>query len=154
MKNEKSNCINFCIALVILLIVIVALVVDNCFLKHTPESILKANFSISLKNFDYSVETFEEQWSANGDGQALAIYKFNELTRENINYLKGFALHPLPISEKERELMIFNEIPKEYFEVDTGYYIYEQLSTHDIRDYKVFIIDTEKKNAVLYYQYM
>jgi hypothetical protein len=47
-----------------------------------------------------------------------------------------------------------NDIPKEYFEVDTGYYIYELLSTHDIRDYKVFIIDTERKVAVLYYQYM
>ena len=123
------------------------------FLKRTPERLLKINFSISLKDFDYSVETFEEQWCLNGDGYAFVIYKFNKLTQENIDYLKSFGLKPLPISEEERNIMRFSKIPKEYFGSDTGFYIYKSESTVDIRNYKVFIIDAEKKFAVLYYQY-
>ena len=139
---------------IIVLAFMILLILDKTGFKHTPESVLKTTFGISLKDFDYSVETFEEQWCPNGDGQALVIYKFNKLTQANIDYLKGFGLKPLPISEEERKLMMFNEIPKEYFEVDTGYYIYEPLSTHDFRDYKVFVVDIDKKIAILYYQYM
>lgn len=86
----------------------------NLFLKRTPERILKMVFDISLKDFDYTVETFEEQWCPNGDGYALVIYKFNKLTQENIDYLKGFGLKPLPVSEEDRKLMIFNKIPEEF----------------------------------------
>ena len=139
---------------IILLLVVIVQGIQCFFFRHTPERLLKWQFNISLKGFDYTIETFEEQWCPNGDGQALVIYKFNKLTPENIDYLKSFALKPLPISEKDSKLMTFNEIPKEYFNVDTGYYIYEPLSTHDPRDYKVFVVDTEKKMAVLYYQYM
>ena len=127
-------------------------ILDKTIFKRTPESVLKSTFGISLKDFDYSVETFEEQWCPNGDGQALVVYKFNKLTQENIDYLKGFGLKPLPISEEERNIIW--EIPKQFFESNTGYYIYESLHNIDFRDYKVFVVDTEKKIAVLYYQYM
>ena len=127
--------------------------VYNLSLKRTPESVLKAAFSISLKGFDYSVGTFEEQWHPNGDGHTLVIYKFNKLTQENIDYLKGFGLKSLPVSEEDCELMIFNKIPKKFFKSDQGYYIYKPESAQDT-DYKVFIVNIEKKIAVLYYQYM
>jgi hypothetical protein len=61
------------------------------FLKRTPERILKAVFDISLKDFDYTVETLEEQWYPNGDDHALIIYKFNTLTQNNIDYLNNFC---------------------------------------------------------------
>lgn len=138
---------------VILFTIIVVYGVYDLFLKRTPEKILKAVFDISLKDFDYTVETFEEQWCPNGDGHALVVYKFNKLTQENIDYLKRFGLKPLPVSEEECKLMIFNKIPKEFFQSDLGYYTYKPEGTKDT-DYKIFIIDTEKKMAVLYYQFM
>ena len=62
-----------------------------CFLysacaKRTPEGILKQQFNISLKGFDYQVETFEEQWNPNGDGYAYIVFRFEALTGNNINY--------------------------------------------------------------------
>ena len=140
---------------IIVLIFVILIILDKTVFKHTPERLLKSTFGISLKGFDYSVDTFEEQWCPNGDGHAFVIYKFNKLTQENIDYLKSFGFKPLPISEEEKRiLMRLSAISKEYFEVDTGYYIYVPLHDIDVRDYKVFIIDTEKKIAVLYYQYM
>ena len=141
--------------LVIVLAFVVLTILDKTVFKHTPARALKVTFNISLKGFDYSVETFEEQWCPNGDGHALVIYRFNKLTQENIDYLKSFGLKPLPISEEERNIMHFNKISKEYFEVDTGYYIYEPLRTVDFRgNYQVFVLDTENNKAILYYQYM
>ena len=105
--------------------------------------------------FDYTVETFKDQMHPLGEGHVFVIYNFNKLTQENIDYLKGFDLKPLPVSAEDRDLMWFNSIPEEYFNVNTGYYIYEPLSTAAIRvNYKVFVIDTVKNKAVLYYQYM
>jgi len=128
--------------------------VYSVFFKRTPEKVLKIMFNINLKDFDYDVETFEEKWCPNGDGQAFIILKINKLTQKNVDYLKGFAFKRLPISAEDSELMDFNEIPKEYFNVNTGYYIYEPLSNHDIRDYKILVVDTVKNIAILYYQYM
>ena len=145
------------------LIVIVSLViltgivlygVYSLFLKRTPEKILKTVFNISLKDFDYSIDVFEEEWCPNGDGHTLVAYKFNKLTQENIDYLKKVALKPLPISKIDIQKIDYNRIPEKYFRSDAGYYIYELLSTHDPRDYQVLIIDTVKKMLVLYYQYM
>lgn len=128
--------------------------VHGLFFERSPEKLLKLNFNICLKDFKYNVETFEEQWCPNGDGSALIIYKFDKLTQENIDYLKGFGLKSLPISNEEYRLMEFNEIPREYFYVNTGYYIYKPLSNNDLRDYKVFVLDIEKQIAILYFQYM
>jgi len=142
----------------ILLFFIVLFVLDRTLLKPTPQSALKTTFNISLKNFDYVVETFERQWCPNGDGHTLAIYKFNKLTQENIDYLKRFDLKPLPISEKDSKLMDFNMISKEYFSLSVGYYIYKPTNTNgqaqNSWDYKVFVVDTVKMVAILYYQYM
>ena len=141
--------------LIIVSTFVILLILDKTVFKRTPESVLKATFSINLKNFDYNVEIFDDQMHPLGEGSTLVIYKFYKLTQENIDYLKSFGLKPLPISEEERNVMHFNKIPKEYFEVDTGYYIYEPLHPVDFRrNYKVFVIDTENKIAVLYYQYM
>ena len=120
--------------------------------KRTPEKILKTVFDISLKNFDYTIESFEEQWCPpHGDGQVLIVIKFNKLTQENIDYFKNLNnIQSLPISAK----MIPNAIPKQCSKANVGYYIYEPSSLHDPRDYKLFVIDTEKKTVVLYYQYM
>ena len=46
------------IVLVIVLSGIAVYEVYNLFLKRTPEKLLKQQFNISLKDFDYSIETF------------------------------------------------------------------------------------------------
>ena len=76
------------IVLVIVLSGIAVYEVYNLFLKRTPEKLLKQQFNISLKDFDYSIETFEEEWCLNGDGELLIVIKFNELTQKNIEYFK------------------------------------------------------------------
>lgn len=124
------------------------------FLKRTPERILKTSFNISLKDFDYSVESFDERWLPNGDGHVFIKYKFKELTQDNMDYLKSISLNPLPIPKDIRKLMEFDKIPIEYFDIDTGYYMYIPLSTRDLRDYKVFVINTRKNEAILYLQVM
>ena len=139
---------------IIVSVFFILIILDKTIFKPTPKSVLKSTFSISLKDFDYSVDFFEKQNCPNGDGHTLVVYKFNKLTQENIDYLMGFGLKPLPILEDNRHLMLLDEIPYEYFKINSGYYIYELLHPIDFRDFKIFIFDIEKKKAVLYYQYM
>ena len=109
------------IVLVIVLSGIAVYEVYNLFLKRTPEKLLKQQFNISLKDFDYSIETFEEQWCPNGDGELLIVIKFNELTQKNIEYFKSLDnIQPLPVSEMEcwdfstyyRSLFLLFSIPQ------------------------------------------
>lgn len=113
---------------------------------RTPEKILEQQFNISLKDFDYQVETFEEQWNPNGDGYAYIVFIFNELTENNINYLLSSGLKELPIPDRK-------EIPDRFL-CDNGYYLFEKVDSNDERDFKLFVVDTENYKAVLYYQYM
>ena len=128
--------------------------VYSLYFKRTPERLLEWNFNISLEDFDYTVESFDEQWCPNGDGYVLIIFKFKELTQNNIDYLKKVGLQTLPISKANSLQMVPNIIPNEYWYSDTGYYIYELESPTDQRNFKVFIVDAAKKTAVLYYQIM
>lgn len=149
----------------IILMCVIAYGVYSLFLKQTPEKILDQWFNITLKGFDYNVNTFEEHWVANGDGYMLIVIKFNELTSENINYFENLPMKSLPISKKEYRQMIPNNMPQKYLKADIGYYIYQLGEVQDMEkiigikdtfalDFKIFIIDTEKKMAVLYYQSM
>ena len=119
--------------------------------KRTPESILKVTFDISLTNFDYSFESFEEEWFGNGDGHVFIIYKFNTLTQENIEYLKEFDLQLLPMPDSVRLQTSPSSLPSMYKAADVGYYTYKVSPTHH-RDFKIFIVDTKKNIAILYYQ--
>ena len=152
------------IALVMALSGITFYWVYDLFIKQTPEKLLKQQFNISLKDFDYSIETFEEEWGLNGDGHTLVIIKFNELTPKNIDYFKSLDnIQPLPVSEMEYHQMGVNKIPKQLLKADTGYYIYQVgriANWEEVKgvkmalDFRIFIVDTEKKVAVLYYSSM
>ena len=113
---------------------------------RTPEKILEQQFNITLKDFDYQVETFEEQWNPNGDGYAYIVFKFNGLTEKNINYFQSLGLRELPILDNK-------EIPDRFL-LDNGYYLLEKEDINDERDFKLLIVDTENNKAILYYQYM
>lgn len=114
--------------------------------RRTPESILMQQFSITLKGFNYNVETFEEEWCPNGDGYVLIVFKFKELTQENISYFQSKRLKKLP--------MLSNEIIPTRFLYNKGYYIFENYNKDDERDFKLFVVDTENNKAILYYQFM
>jgi len=127
----------------------------GCIENRTPETVLKSMFGISLKDFDYIVDTFEEQGNFS-DWQLIAVFKFNKLTQENIDYLKEFNPQPLPIPDTIPicQKMSYNKIPRQFFKADTGYYLYRPDKDRPAyRDFKIFIIDTKKKVAVLYFQH-
>ena len=113
---------------------------------RTPERILQQQFRFRLKGFDYQVETFEEQWCPNGDGNVLIVFKLKELTQKNIHYIQSLGMKKLPMNEN-------SEIP-DFLYVDSGYYSFENEDINDERDFKLLIIDTDKKKITLYYQYM
>jgi len=125
---------------------------------------LNPQVEISLKDFDYTVEfvqDYDEEWYSFKHSAKILI--FRELTHDNMTYLKCCNPLPLPISETEYRQMIPYKIPKPFMVPDTGYYIYRNGIIPDFRrkdsgghimvyesDFKVFIIDTEKKLGILY----
>lgn len=139
---------------VVILTGIVLYGVYRLYFERTPEHLLEWSFNISLKGFDYSVESFDEQWCPNGDGHLLIIITFNELTQKNIEYLKTFSHQELPISQADKRQMGASQIPNKYSYADSGLYIYVPEDPNDDRNFKIFIVDTEKNTAVLYYQIM
>jgi len=128
--------------MVILSITIICYVAYKIFLERTPERIIRWNINVCLNNFDYKVETFEDQWSIfGGNGYTNIIIKFNELTQENIDYFKTFNFTPLYLLKHTHI-----GIPYKYIVSDDGGYKYE------VDDYinKIFIIDL-KNNTAIYY---
>lgn len=117
------------------------------FFRRTPEKILKEQFNIEFYDFDYSIESFNEQWDDNGDGFCQILFKINRINPANLEYLINTNLVQLPILEKIPP----NELPWNYLAAKKGYYLYEA-SQEDPRNFKLFIFDTENKVASLYYQ--
>ncbi len=123
-----------------IIIFIISFGLYKVFLERTPERIFKQNFDISLDDFDYTIEKFEEQWILfNGNGYVDIMIKFNKLTSKNIEYFKKFNFTPL-------YLLKHTHIggPYKYSISDEGYYMYE------VEDYsnKIFIIDFKNKKAI------
>jgi hypothetical protein len=114
--------------------------------RRTPEAILKQQFQIHLNEFNYSVESFNEQWDVNGDGYCQIIFNV-DFTPANFDYLKKLKPSALPVSKN----LSTNSIPKQFIEAHKGYYFYES-SDDDARSFKIFILDTIANKAVLYYQ--
>lgn len=148
---------------VVVLICIVLYVLYTLFWKRTPESIFKGVFDISLNDFDYTVDTFEEEWVLS-DGYLLLIIKFNKLTQANIDYLKSLNAKPLPISETDYLLIRQGSIPWRFKYANSGYYLFqaEKIVTRDIEGIKrelamdlyIFIVDINRMEAVLYYRFL
>lgn len=117
------------------------------FVERTPEKILKQQFDVELNNFDYSVKSFQEEWDDNGDGFCQIVFNLEEISSNNLDYLKSINAKSLPIIEKISP----NELAWEYLNAKNGLYLYNA-SSDDIRNFKLFIVDTKNKRAILYYQ--
>lgn len=123
------------------------------FLKRTPEKLVKLHFDINLKEFDYTIDFFEDEWCPNGDGHTLIIIKFNSLRPDNIDCFKNMGMKSLPVSEEDLSQML---APKHYLKADKGYYLFcpESNGIKTATDFKIFTVDTENEIAVLYYSVM
>lgn len=119
------------------------------FLKRTPERILQNQFGISLKKYNYSTVSMKEQWDYNGDGYCLIIFDFTKLGAKELNSIIKDKFKKMPINE---ELEV-NEIPESYLKSRDGYYIL-QAEKEDSRNFKIFIINMNAKEGILYYQIM
>lgn len=128
--------------------------VRNSFSKPNPEKLLMQSFKVDLKDFEYTIESFEDCWYPNGDGHRSVVFKFNRFTEENIAYLKTFNPQQLPINQRLSLKMTPNKIPKYYLELSDGYFLYKNENESDHRNFRVFIVDTLNKRAILYCQYM
>jgi len=107
------------------------------------KSTIKQNFGIDL-NFDRRKIEEKEEWSPNGDGNKIQIFKYKTLTNLNKNLYSN-----LPIKEELRP----NKIPKQFTKTINGYYKYI-IDENDNRNFNILIIDTLSKEICVYYQIM
>jgi hypothetical protein len=134
--------------LIIVIILIGISVFYNKIIKRTPVTLLESNFDIELDYFDYSIETFKDEWNFN-ESCFLIIFKFEALTAKNIEYLKSKGLEPLPISKDK--LPYVSGIPEHFSAIENGYYI-GRFNSENIKDFVVFIVDVKAEKALLYHE--
>ncbi len=130
------------------IILSVVLLVSSLFsacTRRTPEKAVEDLFNISLIGFDYTIESYEEQCYPNGDGSLDLVIKFNHLTPQNIAYLKK-QCHNQSVLASEK---LGKKIPAFLLKMGNVYYLYDY-DKKEPNNFKVFIFDEKKKNAVVY----
>jgi len=137
------------ITLIFICVTLVGIITYELFFKRTPEKILLSQFGVSLKGYDYSIISINEQWDYNGDGFCMIQFDLARFRSQDFNNIVNSSFIKLPI-ENEIEA---SEIPELYLKSQTGYYRLET-AKGDPRDFKIFIINTDTKKAILYYQIM
>ncbi len=137
------------------IILSVVLLISSLFsacITQTPEKTLLNEFNISLIGFDYTIESFNERWCANGDGYQLLVIKFKTLTPQNIAYIKDKCNNKLlPIPEIFHEEMFPRYLSDSILRLQTGYYIYDCENKHT-DNFKIFIFDSKNKKVIFYEQ--
>jgi hypothetical protein len=121
--------------------------VSYILLKRTPEKILLNQLEFDLTDFNYDIIYSKEEWSPNGDGYYLAQIKFNEITKENIDYIKSQKFHKLPIDV----ILSPNDIPPKWENKKEGYFKLKYFDK-DVRNFKILFLDIDKKELLIYYQ--
>lgn len=127
--------------LFILLISFIFLFVYFIVMNDKYSNIIEQDFGLSFKGA-YRVSQ-EEFWAENGDGEKIIILKF-----KNFNG-KLEKLKPLPIKED----LPPNRIPKQFLETSKGYYMCI-FDVNDERNFRIIIVDINKKEICIYYQIM
>ncbi len=118
----------------------------------TPENILAHNFNISLKGFDYTINSFKEHWKFSGDGYLRFVIKFKTLTQKEIAYFKKQCNgQSLPVSKALYREVTPKDLSKRVLRSKNGYYLYDYDTKRTIK-LKIFIFDEKKKEAVFYMQ--
>jgi len=135
--------------LILISFTLVVIITYELFFKRTPEKILLCQFGVSLKEYNYSIISNVEQWDYNGDGYCMILFDLTRLKTQDFNNIVNHSFLKLPIDN----YIEANEIPELYLKSQNGYYRLE-IEKGDPRDFKIFIINTDTKIAILYYQIM
>ena len=133
--------------IIIITILSVLISVSYILLKRTPKKILLNQFEFDLTDFNYDIIYSKEEWNPNGDGYYLAQIKFNEITKENIDYIKSQKLLKLPVDV----ILSPNDIPTGWENKKEGYFKLNYFDK-DIRNFKILFLDIDKKELLIYYQ--
>lgn len=124
------------------------LIMTSChYFERTPEKILFEQFGFDLSDFNYNILYNKEEWSPNGDGYYIISIKFDEITQNNLKYLKSSNLSLLPI----KRVLTPNDIPQEWESKKNGYYKLLFFDSN-VRNFKILIIDLIKEELLIYYQ--
>ena len=132
---------------ILFIIILMFLTTSSCLLNRTSENALLQQFDFDISNFKYEILTDKEEWNPNGDGYRIITIKLNSLNKDNFKYIHNQNFITLPISNS----LPANEIPLDYRNSKKGYYKYH-FDKDDERDFEILIIDTIKKELLLYYQ--
>lgn len=111
--------------------------------KISYKNRIEEDFVFKVSNLKLEKKSEKEEWSPNGDGIKILILKYENLD-EKIDDLDKF-----PIKEE----LPPNEIPKEFLSLKNGYYKCI-IDKDDNRNFKILIIDPQKKEICVYYQIM
>lgn len=135
MRLNTHSIIFLVIAILFLFIVFV--------INKTEHYRINSDFKINLNRLDVKESFRKEEWAPNGDGVKIIIFNYKKL--EN----KDFDLKRLPIEEN----LPPNEIPTEFLNISEGYYKCI-IDKEDNRDFKIMIINPQKREICVYYQIM
>jgi len=143
---------------ILLMLPLVALIGYCTYINSSPERILKKQFNISLDNFDYIIKYTTRPEAPIPFDYARVYFEFNHLTQENIEHLQSLQRQQMPLYREKLLQTVFDGVnpqsTEEFYPSGNGYYLYYINSSCCGLYNKIFIVDTAKKVAVLYYQIM
>jgi len=145
--------------LMLFIIPLICFILYCTYVNSSPERVLKKQFSISLDNFDYTIIHNTTPEVPIPFNYKCIYFRFRYITQENIEYLQSLPMQQLPLQNREKMLqMIFkgahSQKIEEFYPSDDDYYMFDNHSSCCGLYNKIFIVDTEKKVAILYYQIM
>jgi hypothetical protein len=138
---------------ILFIIPLTGLIVYCAYVNKNPERIIEKQLNFSLETFKYTIESVENAGHPNGDVDVIVFLKFSSLTKENIDYLNSICKQQ-SISKNRQEIESLNRFPKQLLSLNQDYYLYNVNHSCCGIFNIMFIMDTCKNKAVLYYQIM
>lgn len=115
-------------------------------MNRSPRTLFRTHYGIDLSKFDYTVETFEDQWMG-PDGHTFILLRFADFTCENKEYLMSKGLKSI-----ESNRAIIDKIPRHDKEkYKDCFYIFQSEGIDSEHSYKLLVVDFESKEMLLYY---
>jgi len=124
------------------IVIIAIFLLPSC---RTPRSIIKAVYGIDINMWYYTVETFDNQWCLNGDGDCYISLDISGNTDFHIQYLLDKGFKPLPVIGFDNH----TDILSYYVHTENkGYYL---IDYKDYGNYSLIVVDINEKKMIIYY---
>lgn len=121
-----------------------------CSCVRTPNKMIKAAFSIDIKDINYTLVEKVERWTINGDGNCFLRLSLKETSKEELDLLKNrmisLGASQLPIEENLMVVNYANNMANQTFK--RGWYL---LLTPNWDDSRLLIFDEENKELITCY---